>query len=64
MSSPAAAATPPEAVPRGAASQIELTGIERTFQLQGITVEERALVPHELGALVLEWSAPEPVLMR
>ena len=54
MSSPAAAATPPEAVPRGAASQIELTGIERTFQLGDSAV-------HALQALDLSIAAGDYV---
>jgi glycogen debranching enzyme len=38
-------------------------GIERTFESAGVTVDEAAVVPHELGALVIEWSATAPVTL-
>ncbi|HSJ14279.1 MAG TPA: GH116 family glycosyl hydrolase [Longimicrobiales bacterium] len=46
------------------ATAISPLGIERTFTVAGVTIDERAMVPHELGALVVEWSAPARVTLE
>lgn len=46
------------------ASEISPLGVERTFQVAGETVDERVMVPHELGALMIEWTAAAPVTLE
>ena len=44
---------------RPLACEVTALGLERALSLDGVSVDERVLVPHELGALVAEWEVAE-----
>jgi glycogen debranching enzyme len=44
-------------------AEVTALGLERALNVNGVTVDERVLVPHELGAMVVEWEAASEVTL-